>query len=86
MKWGNNDDMSFDFDQLGARAQDLLHRFAPFADFSKESLASYDDFALRSLLRRMTARRDTLADAIDMIKAEQGRRKQAPEYTVPEKI
>ncbi len=74
MKFTFNDDTIFDFDRLDAGIQDLLHRVLPFASFSHESLSKLDDFTLRSTLRRLTARRDTLNDAIDMIEEELAKR------------
>lgn len=74
MKFTFNDDTIFDFDRLDAGLQDLLHRFMPFASFSQDTLAKLDDFTLRSMLRRLSARRDTLNDAIDMIQQELAKR------------
>ncbi|AUW94612.1 MAG: hypothetical protein C7B44_14700 [Sulfobacillus thermosulfidooxidans] len=81
MKFTFNDDTVFDFDRLDAGIQDLLHRFVPFSNFSHDTLAKLDDFTLRSMMRRLTARRDTLNDAIDMIQAELTKRQTA---TTPE--
>ncbi|OLZ08746.1 hypothetical protein [Sulfobacillus thermosulfidooxidans] len=78
MKFTFNDDTIFDFDRLDAGIQDLLHRFIPFASFSQDTLGKLDDFTLRSMLRRLTARRDTLNDAIDMIQQELTRRQSPP--------
>ncbi len=78
MKFTFNDDTIFDFDRLDAGIQDLLHRVLPFASFSHESLSKLDDFTLRSMLRRLTARRDTLNDAIDMVQDELNKRQNSP--------
>jgi hypothetical protein len=86
MKFTWNDDTVFDSDRFDTRVNDLLHRFAPFANFSQESLGHYDDFALRSLLRRLSARRDTLNDAIEMVHAEEARRQNPPSSLTPEKL
>ncbi len=82
MKFTFNDDTVFDFDRLDAGIQDLLHRFVPFSNFSHETLTKLDDFTLRSMLRRLSARRDTLDDAIDMIQAELAKR-QSPSNPEP---
>ena len=78
MKFTFNDDTIFDFDRFDAGIQDLLHRVLPFASFSQESLGKLDDFTLRSMLRRLSARRDTLNDAIDMIQQELTKRQNPP--------
>ncbi len=86
MKFTFNDDTVFDFDRLDAGIQDLLHRFVPFSNFSQDTLAKLDDFTLRSMLRRLTARRDTLNDAIDMIQAEVNKRQNPHDAQTPPAI
>jgi hypothetical protein len=83
MKFTFNDDTVFDFDRLDAGIQDLLHRFVPFSNFSQDTLVKLDDFTLRTTLRRLSARRDTLNDAIDMIQVEINKRHGPHDPQVP---
>ncbi len=88
MKFTLNHDTLFDTDDLTQNMQDLFARFSPAPAFSPDTLAHLDDFALRSLLRRTTAKRDTLTDALALIHAEQDCRhtaSSAPAPTVPDK-
>ena len=86
MKVTLNNDTLFDTDDVNANIQDLFARFAPFTSFSREAFTHLDDFTLRSLLRKTTAKRDTLNDALAMIQAEQTRRQTSPVSNVPEKL
>ena len=81
MKIFFNDETVLDFDKVGENLQDLFQRFAPFnnmGNFNTNHLEHLDDFALRALERRLTARRDTLNDALDLIRQEFSRRQSSP--------
>ncbi|PSR28170.1 MAG: hypothetical protein C7B46_19075 [Sulfobacillus benefaciens] len=81
MKIFFNDETVLDFDKVGENLQDLFQRFAPFnnmGNFNTSHLEHLDDFALRALERRLTARRDTLNDALDLIRQEFARRQSSP--------
>ena len=81
MKIFFNDETVLDFDKVGENLQDLFQRFAPFnnmGNFNPGHLEHLDDFALRALERRLTARRDTLNDALDLIRQEFSRRQSSP--------
>ncbi|MHB1610407.1 MAG: hypothetical protein ACYCT0_01810 [Sulfobacillus sp.] len=77
MKIFFNDETVLDFDKMGENLQDMFQKFAPFTNFGNfngSHLEHLDDFSLRALERRMTARRDTLNDALDLIRQEFARR------------
>ncbi len=77
MKIFFNDETVLDFDKMGENLQDIVQRLTPFGNlggFSGSQVEHLDDFSLRALERRLTARRDTLNDALDLIHQEWARR------------
>ncbi len=86
MKISLNHDTVFDTDDLTDHLHDLFARLAPATALSPEALTHVDDFTLRSLLHRTTAKRDTLNDAIALLQEEQARRHASSPSNVPDKL
>ena len=86
MKINVNNDTVLDTDDLTDTLHDLFARLAPATPLSSEALTHFDDVTLRSLLRRTTAKRDTLNEAIALIQEEQTRRHSSFSSNVPDKL